>query len=152
MQTTDIETICHFPQTAEELFYFYPKGDYPLTVAQLISAIEQRSYPTVIEKDGEIAGFANFYHWQLGGCCKVGNVIVNPAMRGQGIAKYLMKTILAKAREYYRAHQVQVSCFSENTTALLLYQQLGFKPFTIEQRINKQGAKVALIHFAYELI
>lgn len=152
LQTADLATLCQFPQTAKELFYFFPKADYPLTTEQLALAIEQRTHSTIIEKDGKIAGFANFYHWQAGGCCKVGNVIVNPSMRGQGIAKYLMKTMIHKARENYQANQVQVSCFNENATALLLYKQLGFTPFDIEERINKQGKKVALIHLAYELV
>lgn len=152
MQAADLATICQFPQSAEELFYFYPKADYPLTVEQLELSIAQRTHPTIIEKDGKVAGFANFYDWQSGGCCKVGNVIINPQLRGQGIAKYLMKTMIHKARESYQANQVQVSCFSDNIIALLLYKQLGFKPFDIEERVDKQGKKVALIHLTYDLI
>lgn len=123
-----------------------------MTVEQLSLAIDQRSHSTVVEKDGVIATFANFYQWQQEGCCKIGNVVVNPALRQQGIANYLLKMMLKKAREYFQANEVQVSCFNENTTALLLYKQLGFKPFDIEIRQNKQREQIALIHMRYELI
>lgn len=152
VQSDDLAIICQFPQTPEELFFFYPKADYPLTVGQLILAIDQRTHPTIIEKEREIAGFADFYYWESGGCCKIGNVIVNPKLRGQGIAKYLIKAMIRKAREHYQANQVQVSCFNENVAALLLYKNLGFTPFDIEERVDKQGKKVALIHLTYELI
>lgn len=152
VQFDDLAIICQFPQTPEELFFFYPKADYPLTVGQLILAIDQRTHPTIIEKEREIAGFADFYYWESGGCCKIGNVIVNPKLRGQGIAKYLIKAMIRKAREHYQANQVQVSCFNENVAALLLYKNLGFTPFDIEERVDKQGKKVALIHLTYELI
>ncbi|MFD1259631.1 GNAT family N-acetyltransferase [Entomomonas asaccharolytica] len=152
VQADDLAIICQFPQTAEELFFFYPSAEYPLTVEQLTLAIEQRTHPTVIVKDREIAGFANFYQWQAGGCCKIGNVIINPKLRGQGIAKFLIKAMIRKAREHYQANQVEVACFNDNTAALLLYKQLGFTPVDIEQRENKQGKKVALIHLSYELI
>lgn len=148
----DLTTICHFPQTAQELFFFYPKANFPLNIEQLALAIEQRSHPTIIEKDRQIVAFADFYQTEIGGCCKIGHVIVNPTLRRQGIAKYLIKTMIHKAREEYQANQVVVCCFNENTTALLLYKKLGFKPIDIEQREDYQGKKVALIHLVYKPI
>jgi hypothetical protein len=38
----DIKTICSFPLNAQELFYMFPKAQYPLTEAQLSNAITQR--------------------------------------------------------------------------------------------------------------
>lgn len=73
----DLQTICSFPQSEEELFYFYPKAVYPLVPEQLQSAIDERSDATVVEQNDTIVGFADFYRWEDGICC-IGNVIVAP--------------------------------------------------------------------------
>lgn len=145
--TDDLAILCDFPQSEDELFFFFPKATFPLTVQQLQEAIAQRSHSTIIESDGTLAGFANFYYVEEKGICKIGNVIVNPVLRNKGIAQYLMKIMQEKAKHYYHAQSVQVSCFNHNTAGLLLYKGLGFNMFDIEQRIDKQNQKVALIHF-----
>jgi len=47
-----------------------------------------------VELDGEVAGFANFYRWETGGACTIGNVIVSPAVRGRGVGRYLVETMI----------------------------------------------------------
>jgi hypothetical protein len=44
----DIKTICSFPLNAQELFYMFPKAQYPLTEAQLSNAITQRAPALVL--------------------------------------------------------------------------------------------------------
>lgn len=39
-----------------------------------------------------------------------------------------------------------VSCFNANVTGLLLYPRLGFQPYSIEARQDRDGKPVALIH------
>jgi GNAT superfamily N-acetyltransferase len=90
---SDIQSICSFPQSEEELFYFFPKAVYPLTPEQLQIAIDQRSDSTVVEIDGDVAGFANFYRWNDRKCC-IGNLVVAPLARGQGVATYLIQTMI----------------------------------------------------------
>ncbi len=72
----DIKTLCSFAQDARELFYMFPKAQYPLTEAQLADAIAQRFDSTVIEAGNRVVGFANFYRAETGGVCCIGNVIV----------------------------------------------------------------------------
>ncbi len=148
----DLEAICTFPQTQEELFYFYPKATFPLTKNQLLQSISHRSHSTVVEKNGVLAGFANFYEWQQDSYCKVGNFIVNPALRRQGVARFLLDTMIFQAKESYNANQVQVACFNENTEALLFYHKFGFVPFKLEQRQTFRGQETVLLHLCYELI
>jgi len=57
----DIPVICGFPQSPDELFYMFPKATYPLTPAQLSDAVAQRSGSTVVEGNGAILAFANFF-------------------------------------------------------------------------------------------
>ncbi|WP_194788965.1 GNAT family N-acetyltransferase [Pseudomonas sp. UFMG81] len=145
VRPTDIPAICCFPQGPDELFYMFPKATYPLTPAQLSEAIDQRSGSTVVEKDGVILGFANFYKAEVGGICALGNVVVAPAARGKGVARHLVHSMIALAREQFMAKEVWVSCFNHNTAGLLLYPQLGFLPFGIEERQAPDGRRVALV-------
>ena len=87
----DLQIICGFPQNASELFFLFPKADFPLAPSQLQEAIAQRSDSTVVELDNEVVAFANFYRSETDGVCSIGNVIVSPAARGRGVGSYLIK-------------------------------------------------------------
>lgn len=145
VRTADIPAICCLPQGPEELFYMFPKAIYPLTPAQLSEAIAQRSCSTVVESDGTILAFANFYKAERNGVCALGNVVVAPGARGQGVARFLVQSMIALAREEFAAREMWVSCFNHNTAGLLLYPQLGFMPFGIEERQAPDGGRVALV-------
>ncbi|MBT2294038.1 GNAT family N-acetyltransferase [Pseudomonas fluorescens] len=144
----DIKTICSFPQDARELFYMFPKAQYPLTEAQLSDAINQRFDSTVFERGNNVVGFANFYRAEKGGVCCIGNVIVAQQARGKGVASFIVKTMTALAFDRYDASEVQISCFNENTAGLLLYPKLGFLPFAIEERSALDNRRSALIHMS----
>ncbi|WP_285420239.1 GNAT family N-acetyltransferase [Pseudomonas sp. efr-133-TYG-5] len=142
----DVATLIGFPQGVQELFFMFPKAQYPLTEEQMHTAIGQRFDSTVFELDGAVAGFANFYRAERQGICCIGNVIVAPGARGRGVARYIIETMTARAFEHWDAREVQLSCFNENTAGLLLYPQLGFVPFAIEERPAPGGGRSALIN------
>ncbi|MDR2548809.1 MAG: GNAT family N-acetyltransferase [Desulfobulbus sp.] len=142
----EIQYICGFPQNEDELFFCFPQATFPLTVPQLREAIARRSDATVVELDGAVVAFANFYRWQTGGCCAIGNVIVAPAVRGRGVGRYLIERMIDLAFTRHRAAEIRISCFNRNVAGLLLYPKLGFQPYAIEQRNDKKGHRVALIH------
>lgn len=142
----DIPLICGFPQNADELFFMFPKASYPLLPAQLLEAIAQRSDSTVVELDGRVVGFANFYVWETRGRCAIGNVIVSPQVRGRGVCRFLIEEMIRLAFEKHQAAEVTVSCFHQNVAALLCYAKLGFAPYAVEERRDKKGSRAALIH------
>lgn len=142
----DIPAICGFAQSEEELFFLFPKAEFPLTPAQLQDAIAQRSDATVVELDGAVVGFANFYRWERGGSCAIGNVVVAPVARGRGVGRYLIERMIELAFTRHQAGEVTVSCFNGNVAGLLLYPKLGFRPCAIEERRDRKGKRVALIH------
>jgi GNAT superfamily N-acetyltransferase len=146
VQDQDISTICQFPQTEIELFFMYPKATYPLTCDQLKAAIDQRSDSTVVMLDKSISGFANFYISEPGEKCCIGNLIIAPDKRGKGVGKYLVETMVQLAYRNYRAMEIHISCFNQNVAGLLLYTRCGFCPFAIDERVDKEGNRVALIH------
>ena len=146
VEEKDIQFICGFPQSEDELFFLFPKATFPLIPSQLQDAIAHRSDSTVAELGGEVVAFANFYRWEVGGCCSIGNVIVSPAARGRGVGRYLIEQMIAFAFSKHQAAEVTVSCFNQNVAGLLLYSKLGFQPYAIEERKDKKGNQVALIH------
>lgn len=146
VQAQDIARICSFARTEEEQFFFFPAATWPLTEAQLQASVDKRSDSTVIELDGVVVGFANFYKWEQAGTCTIGNVIVDPAIRGQGIGARLIEQMIDIARTRHQASEVTLSCFNSNVAGLLLYPKLGFVPYAIEERQDKQGRRLALIH------
>ena len=142
----DIELICSFAQSEDELFFLFPKAEFPLLPSQLRKAIAQRADSTVVEREGKVLAFANFYRWETGKFCSIGNVIVSPSARGQGVGRYLIQTMIGLAFTKHRATEVNVSCFNQNLAGLLFYHKLGFRPYAIEERQNRKGDRVALIH------
>lgn len=142
----DVKTICGFPQGEQELFFMFPNANFPLTEEQMHTAISQRFDSTAFLANGEFVGFANFYRAEYDGICCIGNVIVAPYARGQGVAGFIVTTMTALAFEKYQADEVQISCFNQNTAGLLLYPKLGFTPFAIEERPAPSGGRTALIH------
>lgn len=145
VEQKDIQVICGFPQSEDELFFLFPKATFPLTPSQLQDAIAQRSDSTVVELGGEVVAFANFHRWG-GGCCSIGNVIVSPVARRRGVGRYLIEQMIALAFSKHQAAEVTVSCFNQNIAGLLLYPKLGFQPYAVEERQDKKGDRVALIH------
>lgn len=141
----DFSEICSFAESEDELYFFFPKAAFPLTPQQLASAIAQRTDSTVVEENGRVLGFANFYCWGMQSVCSIGNVIVSPHARNRGVARFLMEHMVSLAYSKYSASEVTVSCFNSNVSGLLLYQKLGFQPYEIEERKNQNGSRVALI-------
>lgn len=141
----DLEYLCQLPQSKEELFFMFPKADYPLSVEQLRTAIESRFNSTVILLDNKIVGFANFYEVKENEYCSIGNVIVSTNFRNKGIASFLIRTMESIALQKYNSREIRISCFNTNTKALLLYSKLGYTPYYIEERLDKNDNKIALI-------
>jgi RimJ/RimL family protein N-acetyltransferase len=146
LEEKDVPVICDMPQSADELFYMFPKAVFPLTPKQLLDAIEQRSDNTVIELNGEVVGFANFSRYDFRGRCSMGNVIITPHARSKGVGRYMIGCMKELAFNKHEASELTASCFNHNVPGLLFYPRLGFKPFSIEERLDKKGARVALIH------
>lgn len=141
----DLNEVVGFVQTPEELFFCYPKAVWPLTVGQLAAASAERRNSTVALLDGRPAGFANFYQWQHGDFCALGNLMIAPWARGRGVAHRLIATMEEQAREQFKARRMRVSCFNANAAGLLLYAKLGYQPQAIVERRDQQGHRVALV-------
>ncbi|BBD07337.1 MFS transporter [Desulfovibrio ferrophilus] len=141
----DAPAICGFPKTERELMYMFPKIAPPLTTKQLLVMAEQRHAPTVALCEEDLAGYANFVSCAHGGVCEVGNVVVAPKFRRQGVGAYLMEIMEEKAKADFKSDRLRVRCISENTAALLFYGRLGFQPVGMDTREAPDGRTLARI-------
>lgn len=143
---SDYQAICDLMPTREELFLVYPKGQFPLTVEQLKELAQKRLELTVAEDGDKVIGFANLYDHVPGQYAFLGNVVIDKAYRGKGLGREIIAYMLNQAFSKYQLPEVRLSVFNGNAPAMLLYSNLGFKPFDIEERINPNGQRVGLIH------
>lgn len=142
----DAEEIVKFPTSEDELFFLFPKADYPLRPEVLVNEAKIRSHPTVVLFEDVLAGYGNFIKADRGNSCSIGNVIVNPQIRRKGVASYLVNTLSSIAFKELNAKSIKISCFNSNTHGLFLYHKLGFSPSSMEVRKKPDGKQVALIH------
>lgn len=146
LQEKDLEHICTFPLSAEELFYMFPKARYPLTSEQLLDVAKNRHNPSVVLVNGVVAGYGNFIEVHENSYCSIGNLIVKPSERGKGVASCLINAFVDIAFQRHAANYVRISCFNHNVAGLLLYYKLGFRPVDMEERRDQDGKRVLLIH------
>jgi RimJ/RimL family protein N-acetyltransferase len=146
LEEKDIPVVCGLPQNADELFYMFPRATFPLTPSQLRDALESRSDSTVIEMNGEVVGYANFSRCEFRGRCSLGNVIIAPPARSKGVGRYMISCMMDIAFDKHEATELTASCYNHNVPGLLFYPRMGFKPYSIEERRDKRGARVAVIH------
>lgn len=144
-QISDLEEICQLPQNEEELFFMFPKADFPLSMKELQTVVENRSDLTVILLNNEIVGFANFYEVKENKYCSIGNVIVSSNFRNKGIGSFLIKMMESIALDKYNIQEMHISCFNTNTKGILLYSKLGYAAYQVEERLDKKECKIALI-------
>ena len=145
VSTSDLEAICKFPLNETELFFMFPKAEFPLTVAQLRSSVDSRCDSTVILFENKVIGFANFYEVVKDQYCTIGNLIVNREFRGKGAGDFLIKTMEKLAVANHMAKEIHLSCFNQNIAGLLLYHRSGYVPYHIEKRLDKNGVNIASI-------
>ena len=146
LRSDDARLICSFAQTAEELFFFFPKASFPLSPQVLMAEAAQRFSPTVALAGDHVVGYVNLLEVIEKRYCTIGNLAVDPASRRQGVARYLVQTMVAEAVEHHGAKFIRVACFSHNTAAYQMYHAMGFKPDDMEQRTSPQGEPVLLVN------
>ena len=94
----------------------------------------------------QTAGYAGMQ--VISGECYVEDIAVFPALRGQGIGRLLTQTLLRDAREG-RNSFVTLEVRPSNTTAIHLYQSLGFTEVGVRKRFYSKPTEDALLMTCY---
>jgi len=147
----DLSQICTFPQNPTELYFMYPKANFPLTFEQLKHNFDNRSNCTIFLSNETVVAFANMYDIEPGKQCFLGNVIINPAFRGQGVGEYLLETMSEIAVQKHQANELHLTCFNTNTPGLLLYLKSGFTPYAMEKRVDFEGKQLLAVYMKMTL-
>lgn len=67
------------------------------------------------------------------------NLYVDPAYRGQGIARELVTSLIQHAKDTGRIEKLFLSVMSQNTPAITLYTSLGFSIYGTKRHAIKSG-------------
>jgi len=135
--------------TPDALYRIHPSATFPLDSAQLLELMKARHDLTVLVDDGQIIGFANLYNVKANQSAFIGNVVVSSSHRGLGLGKALIVYMSRLCSDKYNA-EAHLSVFNFNTTAILLYTKLGFKPYAIEERLGLDKQSIALLHMCLD--
>lgn len=142
----DLVAITNLLATPDELFLVYPKGRFPFTIPQAQKLFNERFEFTVLCDGDKIAGFANLYDRQQDEHAFIGNVFIAPEYRRQGLGKLLLNYMIKAAFAKYRFREVRLSVFSDNAPAVTLYESLGFRTYSSEQRLDPENRTRTLVH------
>jgi len=142
----DLQLIASFPVSEDELFYVYPAASYPLTTKQMLANFVSRKGNSVLEVDGKPAAYANYISIDKGNDAVIGNVIVDPSLRGKGIGINLLTHMMDVAAKEFGAKKAVIPCFNSNTSGLIFYHNLGFLPFSSEIRQKENGKHEVLLY------
>ena len=141
----DYPAVCRLITSQEELFRVFPSGSWPFNLRQLHHLAEKRTDLTVVTDNDEIVGFADLYDMVPRTRAFIGNIILRASHRRQGIGKRLVQHMLDKIFTLHELPEARISVFEDNTPALTLYTQLGFKTCGRELRKTPDGRTVNLL-------
>ncbi|MCR4650318.1 MAG: GNAT family N-acetyltransferase [Lachnospiraceae bacterium] len=120
----------------EEAFYKWTAGvlgKYPLTEEQFNVVLG--AMPFVAFEDSEPVGFFNMRLPEENfDTLRIGFVIVDPAKRGMGYGKEMLKLGLRFAFEIYGANKATLGVFENNPSAYYCYKAVGFEDIPLEDR------------------
>ncbi|WP_068374472.1 GNAT family N-acetyltransferase [Paraglaciecola hydrolytica] len=116
-----------FNSTAQIFTWGGPNMVYPMAdndFLDLMQAEHLNSY-VLTDNSQQMLAFGQFY-MRLGRH-HLGRLGVNPSFRGQGLAKPLIKKLLALAHKQQNAQGASLFVFADNLVALQCYASLGFE-------------------------
>lgn len=112
------DRLCYFPLPADALYEYYQKmgdGVIPLT------AIDEKEKAV-----GHI--FIRYPQPEDKNIVRLGFVIVDKALRGQGVGKQLVQAAIDYVHNQLHAKKITLGVFVNNESAQCCYEAVGFRP------------------------
>lgn len=136
----DADVICSWLRTEDELYRWSADrfNKYPLTGQDIVDnyapQIESgKFFPlTVTDEDGKILGhfIIRYPREDNPSSVRFGFVILDPAERGRGYGKEMLRLGLKYAGEKLNAERVDLGVFEGNDSARGCYEAVGFKEYS----------------------
>lgn len=108
-----------------------PTFTWPLNIAQLEKSLtnERRTWWTGIDLEtGRAFGFASLLVDHESQSMRLGYIITDPAVRGQGRGRALVEAAVVRGFEVTDFPSMTLGVYAHNHRALGLYENLGFEP------------------------
>lgn len=131
---TEISTVLGWPQTEAE-FYRWSAGKfgaYPAQPADVLRFYANPAYRfcgiyTAFDAFGPCGHCTLRYLDGTRTALRLGFIILNPASRGKGYGKAMLRLVLDAIQPRYPGLPVSLSVFAENHPAIHCYQAVGFR-------------------------
>jgi ribosomal-protein-alanine N-acetyltransferase len=137
MEEEDLPSVCaienlSFPSPWQETIFRGEIHNIPI------------SYPYVMvhKTDQRLIGYV--IYWKIREEVHINNIAVHPDFRRKGIAKYVLREILAKIKKE-GVRFVTLEVRPSNKAALSLYRKLGFQAFGVRENYYLKPREDALI-------
>jgi ribosomal protein S18 acetylase RimI-like enzyme len=106
-----------------------PRVRFPLTLQSLKKDIEFSEENTfvMVNDAGELLGLGQLLEKE-NDRIHMARVIVSPLQRGKGFGDLLCRLLIDEGLKWFGKAYFSLNVYSDNTTAVKLYQKLGFKP------------------------
>jgi len=112
-----------------------PNIAYPCSVKQLASHLIAGQYQSfILAEHANIIGFGQIQLVKQR--AHLARLAINPAYRGQGLAKRLLAGLIENAQQQIELKEVSLFVYMENTTAIACYEKFGFAQSTTPTGIN----------------
>ncbi|MBQ9015989.1 MAG: GNAT family N-acetyltransferase [Firmicutes bacterium] len=138
----------------EDTFYkwsFGVLGEFPLT-GEKFAKTEKYSRFTAIDGSDVVGFFTVRNPGQRLEELRFGFVIVDPARRGQGIGKTMLRQGLSYAFTIYQAKRVSLGVFEQNRPAFACYSAIGFTRTGETETYSIRGEELEVIEMAVDRI
>ncbi len=124
---TDLDELMSWFQAAADVdIWGGPRFRFPFTKATFRKDCHWGRMPgfRLNSPAGEFAAFGQMY--QRYGRINFARLVVNPAMRGQGVGKRLVERLIETGPKLFEADEFSLFVYRHNTAALACYRSMGF--------------------------
>jgi RimJ/RimL family protein N-acetyltransferase len=143
----DIGLLTAWIDGPEELMTWAPVFSWPLEESQLAAYAAESETPgrqtwtAVDSTSGEAVGHVSLRLDAGGRNARLGRVLVSPGARGQGYGAAMLREVLALAFGPLGLHRVELGVFTHNSSAIRLYERLGFVCDTVLHDVERVNGR-----------
>lgn len=139
----DLEIVLGWLASADEMrLWAGPKPIYQSATVDIWHAIDADTQPTfsLLDDAGCLQGFAQVISISNEYPTHLARVIINPALRRQGIGRSLLEQVIKELRRRENSLRLSLNVYAENDLAIKLYRSMGFK----EVKRNEESGLITM--------